>query len=56
MADDKPDDRVSLKGLDPLAALKALLTVDPDAEPAEAGNSDEFRAKPHEKHTEPPRK
>jgi len=36
MADeDKPDDRVSLEGLDPVAALKALLAVDPDAPPVD---------------------
>lgn len=30
------DDRVSLEGLDPVAALKALLAVDPDAPPVDA--------------------
>lgn len=35
MADDR-DDRVSLEGLNPLAALKALLAVDPDAPPVDA--------------------
>ncbi|MBA2792500.1 MAG: hypothetical protein H0U32_00725 [Thermoleophilaceae bacterium] len=34
MPDD--DERVSLDGLDPQQALKALLAVDPDAEPVEA--------------------
>jgi hypothetical protein len=32
---EREDDRVSLEGLDPVAALKALLAVDPDAPPAE---------------------
>jgi hypothetical protein len=32
--DDDPKDRVSLEGLDPVAALKALLVVDPDALPS----------------------
>ncbi len=30
-----PDDRVSLAGLDPEKALRALLKVDPDAPPVE---------------------
>lgn len=35
--DDRDDDeRVSLDGLDPQQALKALLAVDPDAKPVEA--------------------
>jgi len=50
MTDERDDDRVSLKGLDPVAALKALLAVDPDAppvdgkprpEPAEADEQDD---------------
>lgn len=32
---DERDERVSLEGLDPVEALKALLHVDPDEEPAE---------------------
>ncbi len=36
------DDRVSLDGLDPAQALKALLAVDPDAEPVK--QDDEPRA------------
>lgn len=36
MADADDDERVSLKGLDPLAALKALLQVDPKAFPVRA--------------------
>jgi hypothetical protein len=35
MEQDKTDDRVSLEGLDPVAVLKALLAVDPDAPPAD---------------------
>lgn len=35
-----PDDPVSLHGLDPLEALRALLAVDPDSDPVE----DEDRA------------
>jgi hypothetical protein len=31
-----PDERVSLAGLDPEEALRALLKVNPDAPPAEA--------------------
>jgi hypothetical protein len=34
--EDPTEDRVSLQGLDPLAALKALLAVDPDAPPVDA--------------------
>jgi hypothetical protein len=34
------EDRVSLAGLDPQAALKALLAVDPDAPPADKNASD----------------
>ncbi len=49
------DERVSLDGLDPQQALKALLAVDPDAEPVEAEDRDERCAKTHEKHTEQPR-
>ncbi len=56
MADERDDERVSLEGLDPEEALKALLAVDPDAEPDRAEDRDEFRAKPNGKHTEPPRK
>lgn len=33
MPDD--DERVSLEGLDPQQALRAILAVDPDAEPVE---------------------
>ena len=40
MKQDKTDDRVSLEGLDPVAALKALLQVDPDAPPSDEGSSD----------------
>ena len=41
MADDRDDrddreDRVSLDGLDPDVALKALLAVDPDADPVKS--------------------
>lgn len=31
----RDDDRVSLEGLDPVEALKALLAVDPDAPPVD---------------------
>jgi len=34
MEDDSRDERVSLEGLDPVEALRALLRVDPDAPPA----------------------
>lgn len=47
MAEDE-DNRVSLEGLDPEEALKALLAVKPDAEPAkksEADSGDEPDAK-----------
>jgi len=33
--DDDEGDRVSLEGLDPVAALKALLAVDPNAPPVD---------------------
>jgi len=46
MADDKPDDRVSLKGLEPIAALRALLAVDPDAPPADAKGKDDPQQMP----------
>ena len=36
MEHEKTDDRVSLEGLDPKEALKALLAVDPDAPPVDA--------------------
>lgn len=48
MTDDRDDDRVSLEGLDPLAALKALLAVDPAAPPVDA--DPEPRARPAEPH------
>lgn len=32
---DERDERVSLEGLDPVEALRALLKVDPETEPAE---------------------
>jgi hypothetical protein len=35
MHEDPKTDRVSLEGLDPDTALRALLKVDPDAEPVE---------------------
>lgn len=34
--DTRDADRVSLEGLNPVAALKALLAVDPDAPPVDA--------------------
>lgn len=43
----KPDDRdtpVSLHGLDPEEALRALLAVDPDSEPVEDEDEDEAPA------------
>jgi hypothetical protein len=40
MRKEREDERVSLEGLDPEEALKALLAVDPDAEPA-GGDDDE---------------
>lgn len=48
---ERDDERVSLDGLDPEEALRALLKVDPDAEPvAEAdddpGHADGEPAKP----------
>ena len=45
MTDERDDDRVSLKGLDPVAALKALLAVDPDAPPADV-NGGKPKAEP----------
>jgi hypothetical protein len=35
MEHDRDDERVSLHGIDPEEALKALLAVDPESEPAE---------------------
>jgi hypothetical protein len=35
MQADRDKDRVSLEGLDPEVALRALMKVDPDAEPVE---------------------
>lgn len=35
MEQDRDDDRVSLEGLDPEAALRALLAVDPESEPVD---------------------
>ncbi len=36
MQDERDPDRVSLAGVDPVAALRALLAVDPDAPPVDA--------------------
>jgi hypothetical protein len=36
MPEDRADDRVSLEGLDPKEALKALLAVKPDDEPSKS--------------------
>lgn len=44
MTNDRDDDRVSLEGLDPLAALKALLAVDPNAPPVDVGSKPKPRA------------
>jgi hypothetical protein len=42
MIENRDGDRVSLDGLDPVAALKALLAVDPDSPPvAEADEPSE---------------
>ena len=49
MTDERDDDRVSLEGLDPVAALKALLAVDPAAPPVDADDP-EPRARPAEPH------
>jgi hypothetical protein len=38
---EQDDDRVSLAGLDPVAALKALLAVDPEAPPVDADGKPE---------------
>jgi hypothetical protein len=40
MDDDSRDQGVSLEGLDPVAALKALLAVDPGAPPANSLQDD----------------
>jgi hypothetical protein len=41
--EERNDDRVSLEGLDPVAALKTLLAVDPQAPPvSESTSDDEF--------------
>jgi len=55
--DPKPrgEDRVAIP-MDPVGALRALLAVDPDAEPAEAADRDALPAKTRGKHTEQPRK
>lgn len=58
MADEhKTDDRVSLEGLDPVAALKALLAVDPGAPPANSLQDDSDKkplppSQPHKPRTD----
>jgi hypothetical protein len=57
MTDDRDDDRISLQGLDPVAALKALLAVDPDAPPANSLQDDSDKkslppSRPHKPRTD----
>jgi hypothetical protein len=40
MSDTEKEDRVSLAGLDPEEALRALLKVDPESEPVRSDESD----------------
>lgn len=52
----KPTERVSLDPLDPVTALRALLAVDPEAEPSdEAERADEAGAEPTAERSEPKR-
>jgi hypothetical protein len=46
--EDQPEDqdRVSLNPLDPIEALRALLAVDPDAQPAEDGGESTNEGEP----------
>lgn len=41
MTDHDRDARISLEGVDPEEALRALLSVDPDSEPVEPADGDE---------------
>jgi len=43
MTEELKDERVSLEGLDPVAALRALLAVDPEAPPADNGKPEPER-------------
>ena len=43
MAQERDENRVSLEGLDPETALRALLKVDPDSEPVEQDEPAEQR-------------
>jgi hypothetical protein len=46
MPNDEKAQRVSLAGVDPVEALRALLKVDPDSEPAKPAERDHAPAKP----------